>query len=99
MGEVREQVQEELDEILYSLGQRLDSFCEKYVKVWKEGFALQRKSVVEMDFYHFRTTAELHYTAAFEQILKWASNRGKVLMGDEFVDIQDIRERSELRPV
>ena len=38
LAEVREQVEKVLHELIKCLEQRINSFCEKYVKVWKGGY-------------------------------------------------------------
>lgn len=92
--EVREKVQKVLDELIKSLEQRINSFCEKYVKVWKEGYSLKRISHVELDFDQFIISATLRFSSSFVNIMRWAGLQGKILEGHEFVDVHEIRSRS-----
>jgi len=99
LKQVKNEIEYELKEVMQCLEQRINSFCEKYIKIWKEGYAIQRISYITLDFENFIVSIKFKFSANFGKILQWAVKQGKILDGNEFIDIMNARSRSVFVPV
>jgi len=99
LKQLKDEVDFELKEVIECLEQRINSFCEKYVKVWKDGYSIQRNGHVTLDFENFILSVKLKFSANFDKISQWAVKQGKILDGHEFIDIMKARSSSVYIPV
>lgn len=92
INDLRTKILEYLNTTTAGLENRINNGFEKYIKLWKNDYTVTKKLEIELDFIGFSFTINFAFHIAWDQIVSWCAQNGKVLNGHSFVGMKAARD-------